>query len=89
MPNTQTDAARWRTHPDYRLVAVLPLNGQIGNAYTVWIWHEGQTDERYPVCDHYGFNFAAPSTMHEALNYCLRNTGWAVRAHHATEEELT
>jgi len=84
-----THAADFRIAPSHRLVATFPLSGRPEDAYTVWIFNEGQSNEAYAVCDHYGFNFAAPRRFEQALNLCLRNTGWAVRAHQATEEELT
>lgn len=85
---TPTDADNFRVDANYRLVAAFPLSGRLSDAYTIWIVNEGPS-ELYAVCDHYGFNFGATRTMHEALNLCLRNTGWAVRAHRATEKELS
>lgn len=84
-----TNAEDFASSPHHRLVATFPLSGRRNDAYTVWIHQEGTHSERYAVCDHYGFNFAAPARFDEALNLCLRNCGWGVRAHPATEKELS
>ncbi len=85
---TTSHADNFAHSASHRLVATFPLSGRTADAYTVWIFMEGTKSERYAVCDNYGHNFAAPARFDEALNLCLRNCGWGVRAHPATDKEL-
>ncbi len=83
------------THDDFlqsdnhRLIATFPLSGRTFDAYSVWIVDEAEFTEHYAVCDNHGYCIRAGlGDFQSALNLCLRNCGWGVRAHEATEIEL-